>query len=235
MVWVVTASVSLALPGTLLALWPSLSSPTAASDILGPSDQRADAARVTRDIDRLVVYGHSMPTGGGASDGTLAYPQVAAEAAGLQLLNRAEGGTSAENAADVMESFAGAGAGPRDAVVIHTGMNDILRRGDNAAANGRAAIERLLSGTASAQRRVLVLECQPPSWEDTPVHEDLQPAYDAWNEMLREEAAAAGGVDVLDTCAVWNPEDYVDAPKFHPNDLGHATIAEALVALLSNP
>ena len=226
-----SAAAVIALGGTF-AFWPP---DPAASEAISAADESTTAPSVAswpvRGLDRLVVYGHSMPIGGGASDPSNGYAEVAAEATGLQLLNRAEGRTVAGTAARAMGTFFK--ADPRDVVVIHTGLNDILRRGDDAAAMGRHAIARMLSRSAEAARRVLVLECQLASWEDTPPQRDLQSAYEAWNDMLVEEAGATG-VEVLETCAEWDPQRFIDAGKFHPNDDGHALIAHELVALLAN-
>jgi lysophospholipase L1-like esterase len=224
---VLAVAVVLVVAGAFVMFWPPGPEPTAAGDSGAASGQPASPIP---GADRLVVYGHSMPTGGGASDADLAYAEVVAEETGLQLLNRAEGGTMSGTAADTMAALPA--ALPGDVVVIHTGMNDIFRRGADAVAKGRPAIQQLLSGTEGAARRVLILECQPFSWLDTPPQVELQAPYDAWNAMLREEAAAAGGVDVLETCAEWDPESYTDVPKYHPNDDGHALIAEELVELL---
>ena len=227
---IVTAAILFAMVGCFVALWPSGPPASAASQTTRPSDEPSKAEPPLRDFDRLVVYGHSMPEGGGASDEMHGYAVLTAEATGLELVNRAEGGTVASTAANTMA--ASPSAGPRDAVVIHTGMNDIFRRGDDAVAQGREAIQQLLAGTADAGRRVLILECQPSSWLDTPPHRDLQAPYDAWNAMLVEEAGAWPDVDVLDTCARWDPLQYTDPPKYHPSDEGHALIAAELDALL---
>jgi lysophospholipase L1-like esterase len=226
---VLAAAVVLVLAGAFVMFWPPGPEPRAAGGQVRSTGEPAIEQRPLEGAERLVVYGHSMPTGGGASDSARAYAELTAEATELQLLNRAEGGTLAVTASRTMAALPK--ALPSDVVVIHTGMNDIFRRGDDAVAMGRDAIRQMLSGTSTAVRQVLMLECQPFSWMDTPPKVELQGAYDAWNAMLREEAAAAD-VDVLDTCAEWNPEDYTDVPKFHPNDEGHALIAEELVALL---
>lgn len=215
--------------GAFVLLWPPGSEPTAAGESISTGDERVSDRKKLPGADRLVMYGHSMPVGGGASDPALGYAQLVADATGLQLLNRAEGGTLAATAARTMAALPRAGS--RDVVVIHTGMNDIFRRGDDAVAEGRGAVVELLAGTAGAARQVLVLECQPYSWMDTPPQVELQGPYDDWNAMLRDEAAAAG-VDVLDTCAGWDPERYTDVPKYHPNDAGHTLIADELVDLL---
>ena len=221
---VLAAAAVFAVVGSAVLLWPPGPEPTAAGN------QVAALETPLTDFDRIVFYGHSMPTGGGASDPSLGYAEVAAEATGLQLLNRAEGHTVSRTAADAMAAFPK--AGPRDVVVIHTGMNDIFRRGAAAAVKGRESVRQLLSGTVGAKQRIVILECQPASWLGTPPAVDLQAPYEAWNQMLREEAAASPGVQVLDTCAEWDPEVYTDAPKYHPNDDGHALIAEELVAAL---
>lgn len=226
---VLAAALICVLAGSFVMWWPPGPEPTAAGGQLGSIGNPAIEQRPLEGAERLVVYGHSMPTGGGASDSARAYAELTAEATELQLLNRAEGGTLAVTAARTMAALPK--PLPGDVVVIHTGMNDIFRRGDDAVAKGRPAVRQMLAGTSTAARRVVVLECQPFSWLDTPPQVELQGPYDAWNAMLREEAAAAG-VDVLDTCAGWNPQDYTDVPKFHPNDDGHALIAEELVALL---
>lgn len=209
--------------GGAFAFWPP---DPAASESMSESMSRsmsategvAQALAPVPGLERLVVYGHSMPTGVGASDLALGYAEVAAEVTRLQLLNRAEGRTSAGAAARAMATFFK--AGPEDAVVIHTGMNDILRRGDAAAAMGRKAIGAMLARTQGAGRTVLLLECQPPSWHDTPARRELQPAYETWNAMLRSEARRAPHVEVLDTCSTWVPEQFHDAGEFHPDDTG---------------
>ena len=226
-----TALVAVALVGYLVAFWPFGAQPTAASETLRPADKTSEKTEVrVRGLKRLVVYGHSMPDGGGASDVRLGYPQVAEDLTKLTLENRSEGGTIASTTANSLAEYPA--AGPRDAVVIHTGMNDIFREGEGAVELGREAIQRILYATAKAKQRVLVLECQPSDWMDTPPALDLQTAYDAWNTMLREEASGQPGVGVLDTCESWDPNVYTDAPQYHPNDEGHALIAEELNELL---
>lgn len=224
-----TATVTLVLVGAFLTLWLTGPTPSAASEALRPASRPA-AVEPVPGLSRIIFYGHSMPAGGGASSVSLGYARLAAQETGLRLVNRSEGGTSAVAAADIMESYPA--AGPRDAVVIHTGMNDIFRKGDAAATVGRVGIERLLSGTANAGRRILVLECQPSDWMDTPPHQDLQAAYDAWNVMLRDEADVWPNVELLDTCEQWDPLEYTSPPKYHPNDEGHALIADAINQLL---
>jgi lysophospholipase L1-like esterase len=227
---VVTAVAASALVACFVAFWPSGSQPSAASESIATGNQAAEIEAVLPGLKRLVVYGHSMPAGGGASAVSLSYPVLTAEATGLRLVNRAEGGTSALRAATHLETFPAARAG--DVVVIHTGMNDIFRKGDAAAEIGRTGIERMLSATQRAGRRVLILECQPSNWFDTPPHTDLQSAYDAWNAMIREEADIWPNVDVLDTCEQWDAARYTNPPAYHPDDEGHALIADELTALL---
>jgi lysophospholipase L1-like esterase len=221
---------SATLVACFVTFWPSGSQPSAASEPVGAAHHATEVTSVLPGLKRLVVYGHSMPAGGGASQVSLGYAQLTADATGLQLLNRSEGGTSALRAANHMAEFPS--ARPGDVVVIHTGMNDIFRKGDAAAEIGREGIERMLSSSSHAGRRVLVLECQPSNWLDTPPHRDLQTAYDAWNAMIREEAEVWPDVDVLDTCATWDAVRYTNPPQYHPDDEGHALIAEQLTALL---
>jgi lysophospholipase L1-like esterase len=207
--------------------------PAVAGEAMAVSANRTQAsALAAAGVTRLVVYGHSMPAGGGASDPSRKYAVLTADALGLRLVDRAVGGTGAANATKTMQ--AARPAGPHDAVVLHTGMNDIFRRGVDAVAHGRQAVRHFLAGTADAGRRVVVLECQPISWQDTPPHRNLQPAYEAWNAMLREEAAAWRDVAVLDTCERWDARRFEDPGKYHPNDDGHARIARALAALLAS-
>lgn len=229
---IATAAIAaIALVGYLLVFWPFGAKPTAASETTQRDDKVAERADgPIRGLDRLLVYGHSMPAGGGASDERLGYAEVAEDLTGLVLDNRSVGGASASMVANALAEYPA--ARPRDAVVIHVGMNDVFRQRENAVEAGRGAVQRLLYWTAAAKRRVLVLECQPSDWMDTPPRVDLQVAYDAWNTMLREEAAGQPGVDVLDTCESWDPLAYTDPPQYHPNDEGHALIAAELDALL---
>lgn len=229
---VVAIAISVLAGAALLALRQAAPSSSAAT-VSAPvsSEESPEPELLVPGVERLVVYGHSMPEGGGASDPSLGYPAVAAETLGLELVNRAVGGSGAANATLTMESSPA--AGPEDAVVLHTGMNDVFRRGASAVGRGRQAILSFLAGTADAGRRVIVLECQPGSWRHTPPGRNLQRAYEAWNAMLREEAAAAPGVEVLDTCATWNPRQFTNVQRYHPDDAGHARMAAELAALLA--
>lgn len=183
-------------------------------------------------IERLVVYGHSIPAGRGASDEQqLGYPTLAAEAMELELSNWAEGRTV--SAAALRAAVASGATGPGDAVVIHTGLNDIFRWGHDAVVRGRETIRQLLWGTAAAGRRVLVLDCQPARWPDKAPGEDVQTAYEEWNGMLREEAATWPDVVVLETCETWDVQRFTDDSGFHPNDEGHERLAKRLVDVLT--
>ena len=183
-------------------------------------------------IERLVVYGHSIPAGRGASDEQeKGYPTLAAEATGLELVNWAKGRTVA--AAALRAVTASAPTGPGDAVVIHTGLNDIFRWGHDAVAKGRETIRGILRRTAAAGRRVLVLDCQPAVWPDKAPGEDVQTAYEEWNSMLLEEAAAWSDVEVLETCETWDTGRFTDDSGFHPNDMGHKRLAKRLVDVLT--
>jgi lysophospholipase L1-like esterase len=228
---VVAGASVLGLLVTLRALMPPPS--TASQAQIVSSTRTPGVQQPPPRLERLVVYGHSMAAGGGASDPSRGYAARTADAIGVTLLNRAEGGTIAAAAARSLAESPG--VGPQDAVVIHTGMNDVLRRGDKAVSWGRAEIRRLLDGTADAGRRVVVLECQPASWRATPARRDRQAVYEAWNRMLRDEVVDEPGVAVLDTCESWNAQRYTDDSRYHPNDAGHALIAAQLVGLLARP
>lgn len=210
-------------------VWPSTRATSSASETVATPVGLAPARTTSERPQRLVVYGHSMPDGRGASDLSSGYAVLTAEAAGMRLVNRADGGSSAMVAARTMA--ASPAVAPEDVVLIHTGVNDLFRRDDDALRPGRDAIRQVLVGTTAASRQVVVLECRPVSWQATLARRDLGSAYEAWNQMLREEAAAAGA-DVLETCAAWEPARFTDPPQFHPNDEGHALIARELTALL---
>ena len=230
---VLVLGLSLALAGCLVALRPAGSSPASASNavVLSPNPLEA-SKRALPGLERLVVYGHSIPSGVGASTVSQGYAVLAADIAGLRLVNHAYGGTRVASAARMMASAPP--AGPEDAVVIHTGLNDIFRRGHEAVPAGRVWIRELLRGTTGAGVRVLVLECQPASWRDTPPRQNLQGAYEAWNDMLRDVATFWPDVALVDTCETWDPQLFTDDSQYHPNDEGHARLARALVTLLGH-
>jgi lysophospholipase L1-like esterase len=228
----VTVAVLVAAGAVLLAVRQDTSPRATAAAISAPGAGDTVPQLSVPGITRLLVYGHSMPLGGGATDPSLAYPVLAAEQLGLRLVNRAVGASGAANATKTME--AARPARSRDAVVLHTGMNDVFRRGDAAVGRGRQAVRSFLAGTEGAGLRVIVTECQPGAWEYTPKGLNLQPAYEAWNAMLREEAAASGNVGVLDTCETWNTGRFTEVERFHPNDVGHARMAAELAALLAD-
>ena len=228
----VAVAFSIAVVGSLLLIRATTSPSAAGEAVTVSSEQRPAPHLQVPGIKRLVVYGHSMPAGRGASDPSKGYAVLAAKELGLKLVDRAVGGTSAANATKTME--ASPPAGPHDAVVLHTGLNDIFRRGYKAVGHGRQAIRHFLEGTSDAGRRVIVLECQVPSWKWTPAGHIMQPAYKAWNAMLRQEAARWPDVRLLDTCEVWNPRQFTNAGQYHPNDAGHARLASDLAALLAS-
>lgn len=226
---VLSVALLTALVGCLVTIRQSATVPSArgASMILSDSGASRPAPA---ELHKLVVYGHSIPSGVGASRVSRGYAVLAAEATGLQLVNHAYGGTGTASAARIMTSAPP--ASPKDVVVVHTGLNELFRRGKQAIPDGRAAIRTMLTRSGDAGRRVLVLECQPSSWSHTPPARNLQAAYDAWNAMLRDVAAFWRDVDVLDTCATWNTDAYTDASHYHPNDAGHALLGRELAALL---
>jgi lysophospholipase L1-like esterase len=183
-------------------------------------------------IGRLVVYGHSIPAGRGASDEQeKGYPTLAAETTGLELVNWAEGRTVA--AAALRAATASDSTGPGDAVVIHTGLNDIFRWGHDAVRRGRETIREILRRTSAAGRRVLVLDCQPAAWPEKAPGDDVQTAYEEWNSMLLDEAATWPDVEVLETCQTWDTQRFTDDSGFHPNDEGHKRLAKRLVDVLT--
>jgi lysophospholipase L1-like esterase len=183
-------------------------------------------------IGRLVVYGHSIPAGRGASDEQeKGYPPLAAETTGLELVNWAEGRTVA--AAALRAATASDSTGPGDAVVIHTGLNDIFRWGHDAVRRGRETIREILRRTSAAGRRVLVLDCQPAAWPEKAPGDDVQTAYEEWNSMLLDEAATWPDVEVLETCQTWDTQRFTDDSGFHPNDEGHKRLAKRLVDVLT--
>lgn len=185
-------------------------------------------------IERLVVYGHSIPAGRGASDEQQkGYPTLAARTTGLELVNWADGRTVA--AAALRAVTASDSAGPGDAVVVHTGLNDIFRWGHDAVAGGRETIRKILRRTSAAGRRVLVLDCQPAAWPEKAPGKDVQAAYEEWNSMLLEEASTWPDVEVLETCKTWDTQRFTDDSGFHPNDKGHKRLAKRLVDVLTKP
>lgn len=228
-----SGALAVAVVGSAVVLGQAAAPPSSAGvkAVTVSSDGVLESRESGPPLERIVVYGHSMPAGGGASADSKGYPVLAAAALGVKLVNHAVGGSGSTHAAATLGRARPADA--RDAVVLHTGLNDIFRRGGAAVDRGREAVQRFLAGTTEAGRRVIFTECQPGWWRRTPAGRNLQPAYDAWNDMIREEAAGAPRVEVIDICEIWNPRRFATFPDFHPNDEGHARMADELVAVLS--
>jgi lysophospholipase L1-like esterase len=200
------------------------------------SDDRPAAP--TREPARLVAFGHSYVAGLGASRGDRAWPAVVAARTCRPLVNRAgSGDIAAETEVHVLN--AASSLQPRDVVVVETGINDVRAfgaDGDRLHRYGQR-IRGILSTLQDVGRGVPVVLVADPgiaetAWDDYPPYDrGSQAVADAYADKLREVAADFPDATVVDVREAWSGA-HIHADGVHPNDEGHALIAEAVESAL---
>jgi len=181
----------------------------------------------------LTAYGHSWVAGEAASHESRGFVAVAASDLGLAAMNLGVGGSSSVETAHLLQRTPPPAS---DLNVVMTGLNDARRYGDSAEAlvAYAMAMESIFAalGRATPAARVIAVE-QPPLLDYS-----LYPPHDrgsndilvAYNDRLRSVASGIPYV-VLATVPDWDAPMMLDADTVHPNDLGHAALAAALVAV----
>ena len=183
----------------------------------------------------LVAYGHSWVQGDGASDPSLRMVDLAAQALGLGQCNLGVGGSSTiETAALVGQQP----PPPAQLYLLLTGLNDLRLRGRarEALARYTDALRSVLAACRSSAPDALVIAVEQPYLLDYslyPPHDrGSDAAVDRYNAVLRRvaaESASQSGVVVVAPVTDWDAATMLADDTVHPNDAGHAALANSVV------
>lgn len=174
----------------------------------------------------LFVYGHSM-----AADTAVPPPWshfVAAEL-GLPLVNRAKGGDIVRQTA-LRAAVARGRPGNADLVLVHTGLNDVMRYGASPDMPARygATLRKVAARLGSAGATVHVLaDVTLLRWDH---HPPMDNGSGEANAAVRAEALAIPGA--IDLARGWDPATMVLPDGIHPNELGQATLTRVILHAL---
>jgi lysophospholipase L1-like esterase len=172
---------------------------------------------------RLLAFGDSITVGTGASDPAHGYARLIADATGMAIDNRA---VSLTVATDHLRQIQAALIFPGDTVIFLTGFNDEWRTVplENYRATLRACLA-LIPGAYVGN----CLRCTEAGYAATPFGMASDERTRAMNAIIAEEVAR-GGCHLVDAASAYDPRNSPD--QAHPNDLGHAQIARAFLAVM---
>jgi lysophospholipase L1-like esterase len=182
---------------------------------------------------QMLSYGHSWIDGDGASSPGSSVAALVSRRLDLELDNRAVGGSSSTATADLIR----ADPPPQARMyLLMTGLND-LRLGGGSPAFFRsysAALETILGAFRTTAPGALTLVVAQPQLLDfsrhAPHHHGSNTLVGRYNAELRRIAGRFSGVLVVEANG-WDPQSMLDDDTVHPNDSGHACLAEATVRL----
>lgn len=161
----------------------------------------------------IVCLGDSITSGVGTSPGA-AYPDLLASRLGVEILNAGVSGDTAEDGLarldDVLEQDPWL-------VLVELGGNDILRRVPPA--RTEAALRQILDRLLAARVAPVLVEIETP----------FGGAYSAIFEKLGDEYDIPVIEDTLGEILL---DPALKADTIHPNDQGHAVLAEAIAETL---
>lgn len=179
----------------------------------------------------LVSYGHSWVDGDGASSDRSSFAAVAARQLGLDVDNRAVGGSGSTATAELVAS----NPPPRAPLyVVMTGLNDLRLFGaDPLALSGySAALRRILTTLRRTSPNSLTVAVAQPYLVDFSLHpphnRGSNTLIDEYNSVLRRSCAEYSRV-ALAEADDWDAALMLDDDTVHPNDAGHACLARAVV------
>lgn len=179
----------------------------------------------------LTAYGHSWVAGEGASRPGRGFSDLAARRLGCALTNCGVGGCSTRH---VVELLAREPAPASEFYVLMTGLNDARLNGAStgALAAYTAALQAIFDTFRGASPGALIVAVAQPHLADYSLHaphdQGADNIIDAYNGRLRAVAANRRGAVGTDVTG-WDPATMLAADTVHPNDAGHAQIADAVV------
>lgn len=179
----------------------------------------------------MVSYGHSWVNGDGASSRTSCLAYLVAGRLGLELDNRAVGGSSSTGTAALTRS-----APPPEAVLylVMTGLNDLRLGGDSPSSLQQYgdAMRTIFGSLRQSCPGALVVALAQPYLLDFSLHAPhnlgSNALVDTYNAALRHLADAQPDVLVVEADG-WDASSMLDADTVHPNDAGHTCLARAVI------
>ena len=180
---------------------------------------------------RLAAYGHSWVSGAAASRPERGLTELAAARLGMTPVNRGVGGSSTIETATLASRDGDVRA---DLYLLITGLNDARLHGTDPAALDAysSALQSVLATwEAAAPDAVVLLVQQPPllDYRRFPPHDrGSTAAVDAYNRRM-DQVARRYPQGVVVHVEGWDAATMLDDDTVHPNDLGHATLADAAV------
>jgi lysophospholipase L1-like esterase len=181
---------------------------------------------------RAVFVGDSYTAGAGATDSSVSFARLATDRMGWDLVNLGRGGTSYLATSDAagcglaycpnyVEMIPTVAAADPDVVVISGGRNDTM--GPEVAAQ----IERLYTELRAAVPDAQILALSPLADDDA-----APPGFARMGATIKASVEETGGSYLdLGQPLAGRPE-LISDDGIHPNDKGHAAIADTLVPLL---
>ena len=185
-------------------------------DYIGPAVRTVHADESSGPLLRsLTPFGSSILHGVGASGPSTTCVNVVARACGADLIDRPEWAGSSK---DLLAKLDGWLSGPQaNLVVLHTATHDLDRPVEAAAFDTQAVIQQIQAQWGS---QILLLG----TW-GTPANHPLDIAMSA--------VAAAQGATFVPLASIYAVTSlHTGGDNWHPNDLGHARIAAAMLAAL---
>ncbi|WP_219416769.1 SGNH/GDSL hydrolase family protein [Pseudonocardia nigra] len=185
-------------------------------------------------MSRLTAYGHSWVQGAGASAPHRRLVDLTACSLGLLPDSRGVGGTLSTQTAELVRRVA---PPPSAAYLVMTGLNDIRLRGDSRRALHEygSALDAVLGAVALASPAAVVAVVEQPHLLDysghAPHDRGTDGLVDRGNDALREVVARHAGA-VAVHAEGWDRHTMLDEDTVHPNDAGHAAVAQAVAAAL---
>jgi lysophospholipase L1-like esterase len=186
---------------------------------------------VAHGVGRLTAYGHSWVDGDGASGRAHTVAALVAAGLGLELDNRAVGGSGSTATAEVVRAGPPAAGG---VVLVMTGLNDGRLHGPTPRALEAYAdaLRTILVTVREAVPDAVVVTVEQPRLVDyarhAPHDQGSHDVVDLLNETLRRVAAEHPGVLVVPVPG-WDAATMLADDTVHPNDAGHAYLATAVL------
>lgn len=180
----------------------------------------------------IVAYGHSWVDGDGASSVETNFATLAAGRLGILLDNRAVGGSASDSTAKLLIAEPPPAA---ECYLLMTGLNDLRLGGDSPSSARRYgdALHCILATLARTSPSAPIIAVAQPHLLDfsrhAPHHRGSNSLIDLYNQIL-ERVAAGHSLTQVAVADRWDATLMLDADTVHPNDAGHACLAETVVA-----
>lgn len=181
----------------------------------------------------LSAYGHSWVEGAGASDASRSFVQLVAGRLRVPWRNHGVGGSSTEETAAVVSSRCRSN---NDLNLVMTGLNDCRLNGgsrssESAYARSLSAIFNSLDGSGGVTTLAIAQPHLASYSMHAPYDRGSSQSIDRYNAILH--SVASGYPTSVVRLPKWDSLTMLDPDTVHPNDLGHRTIADAVLLNLS--